>query len=128
MKPEAFLPSNTPGPGSASSVPAVPMHAGPAATIRHSAPRAVLSSAQFDEWAAKYLRDNRSAPRAYRSELIEWRHRYQLQQEEAELRANPAAREELRLVAERLGRKAQSSFGGAPTANDATATGSGSSQ
>jgi hypothetical protein len=112
MKPEAFLPSNSPRPDSALVVPATPVSMVPVTGTRHSAPKAAPSAAQFYEWSGKYLLDNRNAPRAYRLELINWRHNYQLQQETAELRANPVAEEELRRVAERLARKAQSGFAG----------------
>jgi hypothetical protein len=117
MKTEAFLPSNSLGPGSASAVPATPADGGGVAGTRHPAPK-VLSSAEYDKWAGEYLRNNRNAPRAYRLELINWRHQYQLQLEAAELKANPAAAADLRLVAERLARKAQSGFSG-PPATDA---------
>jgi hypothetical protein len=110
MKPEAFLPSNSPRPSSASVVPATPVNVVPVTGTRHVAPKAILSAAQFYEWSGTYLRDNRNAPRAYRLELIDWRHNYQLQQEAAELKANPVAEEELCRIAERLARKAQSGF------------------
>jgi len=71
-----------------------------------------MTLAQFDEWAEEYLRKNRNEPRERRLELIKWRHEYQRQQEAAELKANPAAEEELRLIAARLARKAQSGFAG----------------
>lgn len=110
MKPEAFLPSNSPRPGSASVVPATPVDVVPLTGTRNTAPKATLSAAQFYEWSGKYLRDNRNAPRAYRLELINWRHNYQLQQEAAELKVNPVAEKELRHIAARLARKAQSGF------------------
>jgi hypothetical protein len=110
MKPEAFLPSNSPRPGSASVVPATPVNVVPVTGTRHAAPKATVSAAQFYEWSGKYLRDNRNAPRADRLELINWRHNYQLHQEAAELKANPVAEEELHRIAERLAHKAQSGF------------------
>jgi hypothetical protein len=115
MKPEAFLPSNSPRPSSASVVPATPINVVPGAGARHPAPKSALSSAQFYEWSGKYLRDNQNAPREYRLELINWRHNYQLYQEAAELKANPVAEEELRRIAERLARKAQSGFADSDT-------------
>jgi hypothetical protein len=116
MKPEAFLPSDTPRPNSASVVPATPpAKAGTIAGARQPAPKAVLSAAQYYEQLGRYLRDNRNAPREVRLELIKWRYDYQLYQEAAELKANPAAEEELRLIAERLARKAQSGFAGPNT-------------
>lgn len=117
MKPETHLPSNFLGGRAAPaalSVPAVSMNTGDTFVARRLVPKAVRTLAEFDEWARQYLRDNRTGPRAYRLALINWRQQYQRQQEAAELAANPAAAEELRLVAERLGRKAQSGFGGAP--------------
>ncbi|MGI4734825.1 MAG: hypothetical protein ACRYG7_06545 [Janthinobacterium lividum] len=110
MKPEAFLPSNSPWPGSASVVPATPANAGLVAGARHSAPKAALSAAQYYEWSGKYLQDNRDIPREHRLALINWRHNYQRHQEAAELKANPVAEGELRHIAERLARKAQSGF------------------
>jgi hypothetical protein len=113
MKPEAFLPSNTPRPNSASVVPVTPpADAGHVAGARQPAPKTVLSAAQYYEWSGRYLRDNRNAPRTVRLELIKWRHDYQLYQEAAELKANSAAEEELCHIAERLARKAQSGFAG----------------
>jgi hypothetical protein len=117
MKPEAFLPSNSPGPGAASVVPATPIATGSGAG---NAPlKAPLSPAEYYKWAGEYLRNNRTAPREVRLELINWRHKYQLQQEAAEQQANPIAEEELRRVAERFARKAQSGFAG-PSADSAT--------
>jgi hypothetical protein len=110
MKPEAFLPSNSPWPGSASIVPATPANAGSVAGARDPATKPALNAAQYYEWSGKYLRGNRNAPREYRLELINWRHNYQRYQEAAELKANPVAEEELRHIAERLARKAQSGF------------------
>lgn len=121
MKPEAFLPSNSPWPGSASAIPAAPVASGPVVVPRHSAPKNVPTAAQYDEWAANYLRDHRDAPRQVRLALIEWRHQYQRQQETAELRANPAAEEDLRRIAERLARKAQSGFSPGPPPSDLVA-------
>jgi hypothetical protein len=122
MKPEAFLPSNSPGLGSASVVPVTPpASVEPVAGARPPAPRTALSPAQFYEWAGRFLRDNRTAPRPYRLELINWRHQYQQQQEAAELRANPAAEENLRRIAERLARKAQSGFSPSPPPSDLAA-------
>jgi hypothetical protein len=82
---------------------------------RHPAPKAALNAAQFYEWSGRYLRDNRNAPREYRLELINWRHNYQLHQETTELKSNSVAEEELRCIAERLARKAQSGFAGSDT-------------
>ncbi|RZJ87951.1 MAG: hypothetical protein EOO60_11645 [Hymenobacter sp.] len=79
---------------------------------RNPAAQSAPSAAQLYEWAGKYLRDNRNAPREFRLELINWRHNYQSYQEAAELKANPVAEEELRRIAERLARKAQSGFAG----------------
>jgi hypothetical protein len=67
---------------------------------------------QLLEWVNRYLYDHRNAPREVRLALINWRHQCQLRLEAAELQANPAAAEDLRLIAERLVRKAQSGFGG----------------
>lgn len=114
MKPEAFLPSNSPWPGSAAAIPSTPVALEPVAGVRRPAPKNVLTDAQYDEWAAQYLRDHRAAPREVRLALIEWRHQYQRQQEAAELQANPAAAADLRLIAERLARKAQSGFSPLP--------------
>ncbi|MEL5993464.1 hypothetical protein AAFH49_04535 [Hymenobacter segetis] len=94
-------------------MPATPADGGGVAGTRHPAMKA-LSPAEYYKWAGDYLRNNRNAPRAYRLELINWRHQYQLQQEAAELKANPAAAADLRLIAERLARKAQSGFSGPP--------------
>lgn len=91
------------------------MNDGPVAGARRPAPKAVLSLAQQIEALDRFLRDNRNAPRAQRLEYIELRHQLKLQQEAAELKANPTAAEELRLIAERLARKAQSGFAGPPT-------------
>jgi len=115
MKPEAFLPSNSPGPGSASVVPATPIDMTPIVGVRHPTPKVAPSAAQLYEWSGRYLRDNRNAPREYRLELINWRHNYQLLQEAIELKSNPVAEEELRCIAERLARKAQSGFAGFDT-------------
>ena len=116
MEPEAFLSSDSPWPGSASAVPATPIATGPVAA--NAAPKAALSPAQFDKWADNFLRINRNAPPAYRLELINWRHAYQLQQEAAEKQDGTTA-EALRCAAERLARKAQSGFVGPPAAGPA---------
>ena len=110
MKPEAFLPSNSPGLGSAAVVPPTPVDAGPIAGARPAAPKPGPTLAQYYKWAGEVLRDNRNAPREYRLKLINWRHQYQLEQEADRLQRNPAAAEELRVAAERLARKAQSGF------------------
>lgn len=122
MKPEAFLPSNSPGPSSASTVPATPKATGPVAGAR-PAPKAGLSLAQRIERLDKFLRDNRSAPRAQRLEFIELRHKLKLEQEAAEQQANPVVEVDLRRASERLARKAQSGFAGPPTAGDLDSSG-----
>ncbi|WP_100335762.1 hypothetical protein [Hymenobacter chitinivorans] len=94
-------------------MPATPIVAESVSGARRLVPKASwpkLSPAEFDKWAAAYLRENRTAPRETRLELIKWRHQYQLQQEAAEQKANPIPEEELRLIAERFARKAQSGF------------------
>lgn len=110
MKPEAFLPSNLPG--SASAAPIPPVAPAPATASAAPKPKVALSPAEYDKWAADFLRNNRNAPRAHRLELIKWRHAYQLQQEAAEQQGGTAAAEDLRRAAERLARKAQSGFVG----------------
>jgi hypothetical protein len=117
MKPEAFLPSNSPRPGSASVVPATPANAGAVGNAYQSTSKDARSAAQFYEWSGKYLRNYRNASREYRLELIKWRHNYQLYHEAAELKANPVAEEEMRRIAERLARKAQSGFDNDPATN-----------
>lgn len=112
MDPKAFLPADPSRPGAAAVVPATPQAAWQEPGPRKPIPRPTLTPAQFNAWAAKYLREHRNAPREYRLELINWRHQYQQQQEAAELQANPAAAKELQLIAARLARKAQSGFGG----------------
>lgn len=114
MKPEAFLPSNDSGLGSASSVPAVPIYTGPVGPQRLLPPKSALSLTQMIEEIDRFLYNNRQAPRAQRLELMERRHQLKLQQEAAELQANPAAAEDLRLIAERLAWKAQSGFSPLP--------------
>ncbi|UYZ63949.1 hypothetical protein [Hymenobacter weizhouensis] len=106
MKPEAFLPSNSPWPGSAASVPATPVATGAVGGVRHPAPKPVFDPNAVIEWIDNYLRDNRNAPRKQRLELINKRYQIKLQIEAA----NPIDEKELRLIAERLGRKAQSGF------------------
>lgn len=110
MKPEAFLPSNSPWPSSAASVPATPVAAGTVGGVCHPAPTPVLNPAAVVEWIDTYLRDNRNAPRKQRLELINKRHWIKLQMEAA----NPIDEKELRLIAERLGRKAQSGWSPLP--------------
>jgi hypothetical protein len=111
MDPKAFLPSNTPWSDAASVVPPTPTNAGPVAGGRRSAPKAP-SLAQRIQAIDRFLYDNRDAPREQRLALIKQRRQYQLELEAAELQANPVAAEDLRLIAERLARKAQSGFGG----------------
>jgi hypothetical protein len=120
MKSEAFLPSNSPRPSSASVVSATPVNMVPVTGARNTTSKAALNAAQYYEWSGKYLQDNRTAPREYRLALINWRHDYQRHQELAELKANPVAEEELRRIAERLARKAQSGFAGSN--NDSATT------
>lgn len=106
MKPKAFLPSDSPWPGSAASVPATPVAAGAVGGVRQPALTPVFNPSAIVEWIDTYLRNNRNAPREQRLEFINIRHRIKLQIEAA----NPIDEKELRLIAERLGRKAQSGF------------------
>lgn len=109
MKPKAFLPSTTPWSSSTVVVPA-PVAAkvffGVSRVPKH---RYALDAEKLVEQLDTYLREHRNAPRALRLEWMNLRHRMKLQLEARD----PIPEAELRLIAERLGRKAQSGI--APT-------------
>lgn len=118
MEPKAYLPSNTPWANPASVIPPTPADAGPVAGARRLAPKASPTTAQLIEWIDIFLHANPNAPRKQRLDLIKQRHQHQLALEAAELKVNPVAEEELRLIAARLARKAQSGFGGPPAVDN----------
>lgn len=109
MKPKAFLPSTTPWSSSTVVVPAPVAAKGFAGISRVPKQRYALDAEKIVEQLDTCLREQRTAPKALRLEWMNLRHRMKLQLEAR----NPIPEAELRLIAERLGRKAQSAV--APT-------------